>query len=136
MSFIVTHLSTRADRPHRAAHAGSPVQGDAAQVQYGRRGEQDIQRRPHEAEGLAVDPVMVDQLDGAERHHQHRDEQVGECQRNDEVVGLDFPDGRNMFQTWFVRLSCGDSKEESSRMLSCFRGHRSFFYEERETVQQ
>lgn len=71
----------------------SPVQSDAAQVQYGRGGQQDVQRGSDQAEGLAVDPVLVDELDGAERHHQHRHQQVGERQRHDEVVGLDFPDG-------------------------------------------
>lgn len=71
----------------------SPVQGDAAQVEYGRRGQQDVQRGPDQAEGLAVDPVLVDQLDGAEGHDQHRHQQVGERQRHDEVVGLDFPGG-------------------------------------------
>lgn len=72
----------------------SPVQSDAAQVQYGRRGQQDVQRGPDQAEGLPVDPVLVDQLDGTERHHQHRHQQVDKRQRHNEVVGLDFPDGR------------------------------------------
>lgn len=71
-----------------------PVQGDAAQVQDGRGGQQDVQRGPDQAEGLAVDPVLVDQLDGTKRHHQHRHQQVGERQRHDEVVGLDFPERR------------------------------------------
>lgn len=65
-------------------------------MQYGRSGEQDIQRGPDQAESLAVDPVLVDQLDGTKRHHQHRHQQVGESQRHDEVVGLDFPDGEHM----------------------------------------
>lgn len=72
----------------------SPVQGDAAQVQYGRCGQQDVQRGPNQAEGLPVDPVLVDELDGTEGHHQHRHQQVGKRQRHNEVVGLDFPDGR------------------------------------------
>lgn len=63
-------------------------------MQYGRGGQQDVQRRPDQAEGLAVDPVLVNQFDGTERHHQHRDQQVGERQRHDEVVGLDFPGER------------------------------------------
>lgn len=71
----------------------SPVQGDAAQVQDGRGGQQHVQRGAHQAEGLAVDPVLVHQLDGAEGHHQHRHQQVGKRQRHDEVVGLDFPAG-------------------------------------------
>lgn len=74
-------------------HKHWPVQGDAAQVQYGRGGQQDVQRGPDQAEGLAVDPVLVDQLDGTKRHHQHRHQQVGKRQGHDEVVGLDFPDG-------------------------------------------
>ena len=61
-------------RMHTQRHTTVPVQGDAAQVQYGRRGQQDVQRRPHQAEGLAVVPVLVDQLDGAERHDKHRHE--------------------------------------------------------------
>ena len=71
----------------------SPVQGDAAQVQYWRGGQQDVQWGPDQAEGVTVDPVLGDQLNGAERHHQHRHQQVGKRQRHDEVVGLDFPDG-------------------------------------------
>lgn len=62
-------------------------------MQDGRGGQQHVQRGAHQAEGLAVDPVLVHQLDGAEGHHQHRHQQVGERQRHDEVVGLDFPGG-------------------------------------------
>lgn len=70
-----------------------PVQGDAAQVEDGGGGEQHVQRGAHQAEGLPVDPVLLEQLDGPERHHQNRDQQVGKGQRHDEVVGLDLPDG-------------------------------------------
>lgn len=73
----------------------SPVEGDAAQVENRRGGEQNVERCPHQTEGLTVDPVLVDQLDGSERHHQHWHEQVGKSQRDNEVVGLDFPgDGK------------------------------------------
>lgn len=48
-----------------------PVQRDAAEVQDGRCGEQDVQGRSDQAEHLPVDPVVLNQLDGSERHHQH-----------------------------------------------------------------
>ena len=69
----------------------SPVQRYAAQVQYGRRGEQHVQRRPHQTEGLAVPPVAHGQLDGREGHDQKSDQEIRESQRHNEVVGLLFP---------------------------------------------
>ncbi|KAK0148201.1 Transposon TX1 uncharacterized protein [Merluccius polli] len=45
-------------------------------MQDGGGGEQDVQRGADQAEGLSIDPVLVDQLDGAERHHQHRHHQT------------------------------------------------------------
>lgn len=71
--------------------ADSPVQGYAAQVQDGSGRQQHIQGGPDQAERLPVDPVLVDELDGTEGHHQNRHQQVRERQRHYEVVGLDFP---------------------------------------------
>lgn len=46
-----------------------PVQGNAAQVQYGRSGEQYIQRGAHQAECLSVTPVACGELYRRKRHH-------------------------------------------------------------------
>lgn len=75
----------------------SPVQSDAAEVQDGGGGQQDVQSGPHQAEGVPVDPVLRHQLDGSERHHQHRDQQVRKGQGHDEVVGLYLPEGGDMY---------------------------------------
>lgn len=68
-----------------------PVQRDATEVEDGGCGQQDIQRGPHQAEGLAKDPVLLEQLDSPERHHQDRHQQVRKGQRHNEVIGLYFP---------------------------------------------
>ena len=62
-------------------------------MQDGGGGEQHVQGGADQTEGLSVDPVLGDQVDRPERHHQHGHHQVGERQRDDEVVGLDFPAG-------------------------------------------
>jgi len=65
-----------------------PVQRYHAQVQYGRRAEQHIQRPPHVARVYAERPVVVEHfLHRAHRHHHQPDQEIGERQRRDEVVG-------------------------------------------------
>lgn len=68
-----------------------PVQRDTAQVQDWRCGEQDIEGRSDQAEHLSIDPVVLNQLDGSKRHHQHRHQQVRKGKGNNEIIGLDFP---------------------------------------------
>lgn len=68
-----------------------PVQRYAAQVQDGGSGQQHVQRGADQAEGLAIDPVVMDQLNGSKRHNQHWHQQVSEGQRHYEVIGLNFP---------------------------------------------
>lgn len=48
-----------------------PIQRYAAQVQDGGSGQQHVQRGADQAEGLAIDPVVMDQLNGSKRHNQH-----------------------------------------------------------------
>lgn len=69
-----------------------PVQWYAAQVQDRCCGEQDIEGCSDEAEHLPIDPVVLDQLNGSKRHHQYWHQQVREGKRNDEIIGLDFPE--------------------------------------------
>lgn len=65
-----------------------PVQRDDAQVQYAGGAEQHVQRPPHVARVYAERPVVVEHLlDGAHRHHHQADQEVGERQRRDEIVG-------------------------------------------------
>jgi len=65
-----------------------PVQRYHAQVQYGRRAEQHVQRPPDVARVYAERPVVVEHfLHGAHRHHHQPDQEVSESQRRDEVVG-------------------------------------------------
>jgi len=65
-----------------------PVQRYHAKVQYGRRAEQHVQRPPDVARVYAERPVVVEHLlHGAHRHHHQPDQEVGERQRRDEVVG-------------------------------------------------
>lgn len=56
-----------------------PVQRYHAQVQYGRRAEQHVQRPPHVARVYAERPVVVEHLlQRAHRHHHQPDQEVGE----------------------------------------------------------
>lgn len=65
-----------------------PVQRDHAQVQDRRGAEQHVQRPPHVARVYAERPVMVEHLvHRAHRHDHQPDQEVGERQRRDEVVG-------------------------------------------------
>lgn len=65
-----------------------PIQWYHAQVQYGRRAEQHVQRPPDVTRVYAKRPVVIEHLlHGAHRHHHQPDQEVGESQRRDEVVG-------------------------------------------------
>lgn len=81
----------------RVSDGPVPVQRDHAQVQYGRGAEQHVERPPHVARVYAERPIMVEHLvHRAHRHHHQPDQEVGERQRRDEVVGgrvqVPFPD--------------------------------------------
>lgn len=68
-----------------------PVQGDAAQVQYGCCGKQHIQRGAHQTERLSVTPVACGELYRRKWHHQKSHQEVCERQGDNEVVGLLLP---------------------------------------------
>lgn len=75
-------------------HSDKPVQCNAAEVEDGRRSQQDIQRRPDQAENLSVPPLAGGELYRSERHHNQCNKQVGKRQRHYEVVCLLLPEKR------------------------------------------
>lgn len=68
-----------------------PVQRNTAEVKDRCCGEQDIQRGADQAKHLPISPEVLDQLNGTEGHHQHRNQQVGKGKRHNEIVGFYFP---------------------------------------------
>ena len=63
------------------------VDADAAQVDDADGGGVHVQRVPHVAHGVAEHPAAR-QLDaGVERHGDHRNQHVGDCQAHHEAVG-------------------------------------------------
>lgn len=71
----------------RADYGVVPVHADAAQVQYGRGGEVHVQAVPHVTHDVAEHPLSGDLDAGVERHGAQSDQEVGERQRHDVVVG-------------------------------------------------
>jgi len=71
----------------RADDGVVPVHADAAQVQYGRGREVHVQAVPHVAHDVAEHPLSGDLDAGVERHGAQGDQEVGERQRHDVVVG-------------------------------------------------
>ncbi|KAJ8941555.1 hypothetical protein NQ318_011512 [Aromia moschata] len=53
----------------------------------GRRAAEHVAGGPHVAELGPQGPLLADLVDGAQGHHQARHEQIGHCQREDEIIG-------------------------------------------------
>jgi len=89
---VQQHVKNRAlrhgDRVLQRADDGVvPVHADAAQVQYGRGREVHVQAVPHVAHDVPEHPFAGDLNAGIERHGAQGDQEVGERQRHDVVVG-------------------------------------------------
>lgn len=80
------HLERVLERPQDGVVS---VDADAAQVHDGRRTEEDVARVPEIAQLLAEQPLVRQRHAGVEAHGEQGDEEVGERQRHDEVVGDD-----------------------------------------------
>ena len=63
------------------------VERDGDQVENGRSTTEDVERRPGVAEADAEEPARADFVDGGQRHDERGDEQIGDGQRRDQVVG-------------------------------------------------
>jgi len=63
------------------------VQRDGDQVEDGGRTAGDVEGYPRVAQLPTEEPACADLVDGSQRHHQRRHEQVGHRQRRDQVVG-------------------------------------------------
>lgn len=105
------HGDADGEDPHQRDHArcplGSPfrgvldgvgdrpvaVQGDDTEVQDGRRATGDVRGQPDVADDLAQRPLAGHSVQGADGHDKDGDEEVGEGQRGDQVVGrrVEFP---------------------------------------------
>jgi len=63
------------------------VERDGDQMEDGRRAAEDVEGRPGVARLAAEEPARADLVDGGQRHDERGDEQVGDGERRDEVVG-------------------------------------------------
>lgn len=65
----------------------SPIKSDSDEVQYRSGAAEHVPRGPHIAEARAQRPALRNLVDGAERHHEARHQQVRHGQRENQVVG-------------------------------------------------
>lgn len=117
---ISDSLGAKADRGRGVALNSSlspghvPVNGDGDQVQDGGGAAENVARGPHVAQLGAQRPLLRHFVDGAQRHHQARNQQVGHGQRQDQVVGhvLQVPLQQNC--SYHKHVSCGTNEIISS----------------------
>jgi len=62
------------------------IDADRAQIQYGGRAQEDVERRPRVADGLPEDPTSHHLVHRGEGHDEAGDEQVGDGERDDQKV--------------------------------------------------
>lgn len=94
-----------------------PIQRDGHQMQNRRRAAQHIARRPHVAHLRAHVPFVGHQIDGAQRHHQAGNEQIGNRQRHDQIVGhtLQIPFQQNGCDDEHVACGPDDDADDDGR---------------------
>ena len=63
------------------------VERDGDQVENGRSTAENVERNERVAGLTAEEPARADLVDGGQRHDERGDEQIGDGQRRDQVVG-------------------------------------------------